>query len=1162
VFLKSLTLKGFKSFAESTRLDLEPGITVVVGPNGSGKSNVVDAIGWVLGAQAPSIVRSKSMDDVIFAGTAKRPALGRAEVVLTIDNRAGLLPIDFTEVTISRTLFRSGDSEYALNGVPCRLLDIQDLLSDTGVGRQQHVIISQGQIDAVLNARPEERRAIIEEAAGILKYRKRKERSERRLASTEGNLNRLNDLIREVRRQLRPLEKQADAARRHAGVVAELTALRLHIAGRQIDELRTRLERAAAARAELTREGDELGARLAHLDTGVTQAEAELSARGAADVGDDLARMEALRERARGLQAVLRERARGIERERSSFTDQGVIFTLEADAAGLRAELEALDAEAGALVPETEALEEALAQLEADRADLERRSAETDLNAAGRAAEARGELVARRAGIERDTSELNRVRARLADLDTRLERLVADVAARRDEVERLVDAERPLIDALEEAEHGRARAEHDVERAADVLRRADAERHRWTARAEALALALDDARAQSGADHLVSLDGVLGPLFDLVEIDDGWLPAVEAAIGEALGTVVVADGVAARRALTALRDGDLSGSLLPAGVVRPAAAPSGLGEPVRAHVSGRRAEVEAVLDALVGAAVAVDGWEAAAEVAEAHPEAVVVTREGDRFSARGWRVGRRHADASRAALEEAGDRAERATYEHAGAAEQLEAAKRALAAAQQAEADAAREIDEHDARRTSALEVMARVDADRLAAERERDALAAQREEVEARIDRDQRLVGDLEAALAELEADDESARAAGRELRTLRTTIEERASELGRRRTELEVRQAGQRERRRVAEQRLGDIEARLAKDTEERRDVEARRDEIDARARAVLRLTAEVEARAAEIDEVLEGLRERRRAQSEAVRGVAARLDGLRRERGEAEQVLREVRERAQREELREAEVAVRLETATETLRHELDCEPDRAVAADCPPLPEGTTATGRARELERELRLMGPINPLALEEYEQLQERHQFLADQLDDVQASRRELRKVIRAIDDEIRGVFSAAYADVAANFEALFTTLFPGGNGRLSLTDAADLLDAGIEIEARPSGKNVRKLSLLSGGERSLTALAFLFAVFRSRPSPFYVMDEVEAALDDVNLHRFLDLIHEFREEAQLIVVSHQKRTMEAADVLYGVTMEPGGSSRVLSERVTDDLTEPLATGA
>ena len=1153
MFLKSLSMKGFKSFADATRLDLEPGITVVVGPNGSGKSNVVDAIGWVLGAQAPSVVRSKAMDDVIFAGTSQRPALGRAEVALTIDNSAGLLPIDFTEVTISRTLFRSGDSEYAINDVPCRLLDIQDLLSDSGVGRQQHVIVSQGQIDAVLNAKAEDRRAIIEEAAGILKYRKRKERSERRLTATEGNLNRLQDLVREVRRQLRPLEKQADAARRHAGVVAELTALRLYIAGRQIDELRTRLEKAVTAKTELAREAEDLKTRLAHLDAEVTRAETELSARGADDVGDDLVRFESLRERARGLSAVLKERARGIERERLSFTDQGVIFSLEADAATLRRELTGVAAEVERLTPELATLAESTATLEADRTAFDLRAADANTDSDGRAAEARGELVARRGGIERDTSELNRLESRLAELAVTAERLDADAAHRRLEVERIVEAQRPLIDALEEAEHARSRLEHDLSRAEDALRRADAERHRWSARADALELALEDARSRSGADHLAAVDGVLGPLFEAIEVDDGWLPAVEAAVGDALGTVVVADVAAARRAIVALREGAHSGAVLPVALTRHRVDRPPVGEAVRDHVRARRPEVEAVLDALVGAAVAVEGdWTVAADAAEAHAGAVIVTREGDRFGPSGWRVGRPEGGATKAALDDARDRAETATIEHAGAVDALDAARRVLADAQGTEADVAREIDEHDGRRTMALEGLSRVDADRRDGVTEKDAFTAHRDEVAARLTREQARVAELEAGLAELEDDEDAAKAAGRELRLLRGAMEERAADLSARRTDLEVRQASLRERQRVAEQRLGEIEPRLAKDAHEREHAESRRSEIDARATAVERLTAEVEARSAEIDQVLDGLRERRRQQSEAVRGVAARLDGLRRERGEAERALTEVRERSQREEVREAEVAVRLETAIETLRVELDSEPDRAVATECPPLPEANTATGRARELERDLRLMGPINPLALEEFEQLQERHGFLQGQLEDVQESRRELRKVIKAVDDEIRDVFTAAYADVATNFESLFSTLFPGGTGRLSLTDPDNLLDTGLEIEARPSGKNVRKLSLLSGGERSLTALAFLFAVFRSRPSPFYVMDEVEAALDDVNLHRFLDLLHEFRQEAQLIVVSHQKRTMEAGDVLYGVTMQPGGSSKVISERVTD----------
>ncbi|HYF45455.1 MAG TPA: AAA family ATPase, partial [Acidimicrobiales bacterium] len=602
-----------------------------------------------------------------------------------------------------------------------------------------------------------------------------------------------------------------------------------------------------------------------------------------------------------------------------------------------------------------------------------------------------------------------------------------------------------------------------------------------------------------------------------------------------------------------LRDGEHSGAVLPTTLGRAAVEPPPVGDPVRDHVRARRAEVEAVLDALIGAAVAVEGgWSEAADAAEAHPEAVIVTRDGDRFSPTGWRVGPQQAGATRAALEEARDKAERATFEHGGAVDALDAARRTVADAQAAEAQVATEIDEHDRLRTTALEVLNRVDADRRAAESELEALTAHRDEVAARLAREQARVDELEAGLAELEQDEDAARAAGRELALLRGALEERAADLVSRRTDLEVRQASLRERRRVAEQRLGDIEPRLARDKSERENAEAKRADIDQRETAVQRLLAEVEARGEEIEGVLADLRERRRQQSEAVRGVAAALDGLRRERTEAERALSEVRERAQREEVREAEVAVRLETAIETLRVELDTEPDTAIAAGCPPLPEGTTATGRARELERELRLMGPINPLALEEYEQLQERHEFLNGQLEDVQESRRELRKVIKAIDDEIRDVFTAAYADVASNFESLFSTLFPGGTGRLSLTEPTNLLDTGLEIEARPSGKNVRKLSLLSGGERSLTALAFLFAVFRSRPSPFYVMDEVEAALDDVNLHRFLDLLAEFREEAQLIVVSHQKRTMEAGDVLYGVTMQPGGSSRVLSERVSD----------
>ena len=1155
MFLKTLTLKGFKSFADTTELELEPGVTVVVGPNGSGKSNVVDAIGWVLGAQAPSAVRSQKMDDVIFAGTAKRPALGRAEVSLTIDNSVGILPIEFTEVTITRTLFRTGDSEYAINGVPCRLLDIQELLSDTGVGRQQHVIVSQGQIDAVLNARPEERRLIIEEAAGILKYRKRKEKAERRLAATEGNLTRLGDLLREVRRQLRPLERQADAARRHGDLVAELRALHLFLAGRELTTLQRRLSDGGAARGELATEDNLLRRTLAELDTGVLAAEAELGHTGGDDLGDALVRFESLREKARGLVAVLAERRRGIDRERGAFVDQAVIATLEAEATRLGSELADADAEAAALAPQQEELAQAQAALAEARGGFEREWAEGIPAPTGRAAEGRGELAALRSGVERGEQELGRAQARLATLREKLDRLEAEADRLRAEAEAAEQAEGPLVERLASAEQQRASAEQRVAEAEAVLRAADGDRHAWIARAEALSLALDQARSRAGAERLASVDGVVGTLLDLVEIDAGWDAAVEAAAGEALAAVVV-DGVAAARAaigaLQAEGDDAIGGAVLALGAHRSAMSPPAVGEPVRAHVRARRADVESLLDALLGGAVAVDGgWPAAVDAALAHPDAVVVTRAGGRFGTSGWRVGTASTGATGAALEEARERADEATVAANHAESSLHGARSLLDEARQVEAALSRQLDEHDGRLTAATEGLQRVEADRRDATTEADALTAHAAELSERLAREQARVSELELTLPLLEAEEADTAERAKAMAAAKAHLEERAAAVGSLRADLEVRSAGLADRRQFLRQRLTEVEARLDGSMEARREAEVRRVELDAKQGAVDHLATLVSDRLATVESELGQLRERRRRQSEAQRAAAARLDDLRHRRADAERRLEETREKARRAELDEAEVKLRLEAAVEALRRDLDVEPDVAMAAEAPEMAEGTTPTARARELERELRLMGPINPLALEEYDALQERHTFLQEQLDDVKGSRRDLSKVIKAIDAEIVDVFAGAYADVSQNFESLFQTLFPGGQGSLRLTTPDDLLETGIEVEAKPSGKNVRKLSLLSGGERSLTALAFLFAVFRSRPSPFYVMDEVEAALDDVNLHRFLDLVHEFRQEAQLLIVSHQKRTMEAADVLYGVTMQPGGSSKVVSERVT-----------
>ena len=1197
MFLKTLTLKGFKSFAESTTLEFEPGITVVVGPNGSGKSNIVDAVAWVLGAQGARTIRSNKMEDVIFAGTSKKAALGRAEVSLTIDNSSGLLPIDFAEVTITRTLFRSGESEYALNGVPCRLLDIQELLSDTGVGRQQHVIVSQGQLAAILDSRPEDRRTVIEEAAGILKFRKRRERAQRRLEASEANFVRLGDLLREIRRQVRPLERQAEAARKYEEMSSELRAIRLHLAGRELAGLRTRAETSVRVKTDLTRRDGELRAELARLDTEVLLAEAQLSALGGGgaiaeadddrfagvNLGDALVRAEALYEKARGQLAFLGERRRSIERDRNAFLDQGVVETLSSEAAKLVVELEHVENEAFDLPPLFDEMSAQEATLAAERADfLAQWGADTanETDRIGRTAvEVRTSRDAAAQAVERATADATRIEARAGSLSERLERLASEAAALETELAALAaqcgddgSASVAASDAARNrlvAEQDLAQAESHQQAADDDLRAAEGERRAWAARVDALVTALDEARARAGAARLAGLDGVVGTLLELVDIDHGWDAAFEAAIGETIAAVVVRDRSAARAALARLHDRGHSGAVFALGTVvarvgfGSGSHPAGdvpLGAtPVRAHVRANDPEVRAALDALLANAYRVEGgWTDALDAALANPDAVIVTAAGDRFAGSAWRAGAGSTGATGAALEQARANADRTAADANAAKDALEAARADVQAAR----SGAQQARQHEQVRASELEHaksrlgraqagLPRLREDHEEARSEVALLTAQRDDLLSRVADDAARVHALEAELPALvEQENEIAIRQARR-REASQRLDGRATAVASLRRELEVRAAGIEERRRILLSRQAEIDERLSRSVAERDVAEQRRIELDLLAERTEALHAVVQDRAEQLEGGLVDLRERRRRQNEQARAATGRLDGLRRSRQAAESELMLARERSQRAEIEGAEIRLRIETLVEQIRREFDLEPDRAVEAECPEMANAAIApTTRARDLEREVRLLGPINPLALEEFSALQERHTLIESELEDVKTARRDLSKVIRAIDEEIVTVFSAAYADVAENFEKLFGMLFPGGQGALRLTDPENALETGVEVEARPSGKNVRKLSLLSGGERSLTALAFLFAVFRSRPSPFYLMDEVEAALDDPNLHRFLLLLHEFRAEAQLLVVSHQKRTMEAADCLYGVSMQPGGSSKVVSERI------------
>ncbi|HEV8622995.1 MAG TPA: chromosome segregation protein SMC [Acidimicrobiia bacterium] len=1156
MFLKRLTVKGFKSFADRTTLEFEPGVAVVVGPNGSGKSNVVDAVAWVLGAQGARSLRGGKMEDVIFAGTPKRPASPKAEVSLTLDNSAGDLPVASREVTITRSLTRDGESGYAINGEQCRLLDITELLSQTGMGRTQHVIVGQGRLDAILQARPEDRRAVIEEAAGILKYRQRKEKAERRLEATAVNLERLGDLVKEVRRHLKPLERQADAARRHGGLTEELQAIRLHLAGREITTLTERLTTLGEKKEKVAAEEMVAREQAARLESELAESEAALAALPADSLGDAVATAESLLARARGLGALVAEKRRNIDRSLAALADAGVVETLTAEAATLRVDLTTAVQESAALEPRADELDAVEETLEERRAELEPAG---NLPARKAASDARAELAALAGAIARTEAEQSRLEGRWEPIRRRLARLAEEEAAAG--VGEFDEA--PLVAALESAQSARAAAEAAASEAEETRRAADGDVHRWTARADALEAALGDLRAGL-ASALDGVDGILGLVVDLITIESGTEAGVAAGLGDALRGVVARDADSARSAMARLRSAGTAGTVLV-----PDASASGVPDcgdravrNANAGAAGVRAlatcvgssvpGLESVLSRLLDSTVLVDGpWEQALSVALANPQVVIVTPDGDRLDGRGaWHAGGTVIGATPAAAEEARRRAAEAAGARDAAEAALGKARSALEEARRWEAAGDKALDSHRGRQAAVAAAAERLRTERAEAEAEAAALEEHATALATQAEAENARRADLEARYPQLEAaeDEERLQESSRRAAADALEAETRAAAAARRQYDLQV--AAVEERRRGLTRRLEEVEARLVRHGEARQQAEERRAALAHRGDAYAAIDRAIQERITVLGEVHGRLRDQRRERSEAARAVAARLEALRGERATAERSGGDARERRARLEIEEAEVRTKLDAALEACRRDLECEPDVALAAPAPPCPEGTTLAARGRELERELRQMGAINPLALEEYEAQKERYTLLESQLEDVKAARRDLQQIIRQVNEEIATLFASAYEDTEGHFEALIATLFPGGSGRLRLTEPEDPLNTGIEIEARPSGKSVRRLSLLSGGERSLTALAFLFAVFRARPTPFYILDEVEAALDDVNLCRFVDLIQEFRDEAQLLIVSHQKRTMEAADCLYGVSMPPGGSSIVVTQRV------------
>ncbi|WP_371676477.1 AAA family ATPase [Streptomyces sp. NBC_01276] len=1272
--LKSLTLRGFKSFASATTLRFEPGITCVVGPNGSGKSNVVDALSWVMGEQGAKSLRGGKMEDVIFAGTTGRPPLGRAEVSLTIDNSDGALPIEYAEVTITRIMFRGGSSEYQINGDTCRLLDIQELLSDSGIGREMHVIVGQGRLDSVLHADPMGRRAFIEEAAGVLKHRKRKEKALRKLDAMQANLARVQDLTDELRRQLKPLGRQAAVARRAAVIQADLRDARLRLLADDLVALRGALDAEIADEAALkerkeSAERDLAGAlrQEAALEESVRRLAPRL--RRAQQTWHELSQ---LAERVRGTESLALARIKSasapVEDERRGRDPE----ELEREATRIREQ----EAE---LTAALEAAERALEDTAEHRAGLERALAEEErrLRDAARAVADRREELARLNG------RLGAARSRAGAAEAEIDRLVAarDEArvraeAARQEYEALAEEVGGLEDPEVEAEYDAARAastgaEAALAAAREALTSAERSRAAVSARREALALGL---RRKDGTGALLAarerLAGLLGPAAERVTVAPGYEVAVAAALGAAADAVAVASPAAAALAIRHLRAGDAGratflvapavipgpgqarggaiplpgqapdaaapgqapggavpgqaqdaaapdrapdaalpgrapapggGTALPVQdrgpdeVPHPAPAPApghgteaGATEPhapvltaggpawrEAAALVGGDAEVRRAVAWVLRDHVVVGSLEEAEAVVAGYPGLVAVTADGDVLGAHlahGGSAGAPSLIEVQAAVDEA-----------AAELERLDGECRELTGA---EADAR-------ARRDAAAALAEELAERRRAGEQARAGVAQQLG----------RLAGQAKGALGEAERSALAAAKAEEALERARVDVAECAERLAAVEEMPVEREPDTSARDRLAADganaRQTEMEARLQLRTHEERvkALAGRADGLDRAARAEREARTRAERRRqrlrheAEVGRaVAEGARQllahlavsigradRERTAAEGAKGLCERELGEARGRGrDLKAELDKLTDSVHRGEVLGAEKRLRIEQLETRALEELGVEPAALVAEYGPdqPVPPSPPAEGevlpedpqdprnrpgpfvraqqekRLKSAERAYQQLGKVNPLALEEFAALEERHQFLSEQLDDLRKTRADLLQVVKEVDRRVEQVFTEAYHDTAREFEGVFSRLFPGGEGRLVLTDPDDMLATGVDVEARPPGKKVKRLSLLSGGERSLTAVALLVSIFKARPSPFYVMDEVEAALDDTNLQRLIRIMVELQESSQLIVITHQKRTMEVADALYGVSMQGDGVSKVISQRL------------
>ncbi len=1183
--LKSLNVKGFKSFASSTTLAFEPGVTCVVGPNGSGKSNVVDALAWVMGEQGAKSLRGGKMEDVIFAGTSGRAPLGRAHVSVTIDNSDGALPIDFSEVTISRVMFRSGGSEYSINSTPCRLLDIQELLSDSGIGREMHVIVGQGQLDQILHATPEERRGFIEEAAGVLKHRKRKERAVRKLAAMQANLTRVQDLTKELRRQLTPLGKQAEVARRASVIQTDLRDASLRLLADDLHTLTQQYQQEIADESAMRERRALVEAQLANAQSqeAVLEAAALAEAPALAQAQETWFALSGLRERYAGTVGMAGERVRSLAPEPEEERRGRAPEDLEVEARSMRTQELELN---GLVEQQRSALSLAVAARTAAEAALA--SAEQELRAAVRAA------ADRREGVVRLQGQVNAARSRAEARASEIERLRGQSgaarhrAARADQEFRVLEAsiagldegELDLDSGYEAAQAALLSADERIAEVADREAQVERVRAGLSARVEALEpmVAVADVTAELAQG---AVDGVAGTLAAQLQVDRGFEVAVGAALGAAADAALAESSTAAVRALGwmgeqgAGRAAILVPDLPASDRSRWPALPPGVRWAV--DCLSCKGPAAAVMGALLDrVAIVDDDVAAAAQVAADLPGVLAVTR-GGALVGRGLMIGGAPSAPSRIEVTAS---LERARVDLASAAHDAERIRFELAALRTQREGAVAAVDEaldrlheSDARMAATAEQLGNL------GQQSRSALAeAQR--LERSLAASEQALADDSATLGELT--ERLDRASLTPLDTAEPSPDARdeaaAQAEAARRGEVDSRLAVRtsEERARAIAGRAEQLE-RAAANERSARHRAAQRRERRARAEAIARAVADGAAAVlARLDVSVAAASEARTVAERARAESDSELSDLRGRIRALTADLDELTSSVHRDEVARAEQRLRIENLADRAMSEFGMDPDSLMEDYGPDqlVPPSLRAPGdeidpdgpqpqsyayvraeqerRLRTAEKAMALLGKVNPLALEEFAALEERHRFLTEQVEDLTRSRSDLLDLIRDVDARVEEVFAAAYADVAAQFERVFARLFPGGSGRLVLTEPGDMLTTGIDVEARPPGKKIKRLSLLSGGERSLTAVAFLVALFQARPSPFYVLDEIEAALDDVNLGRLLDVIEELRQSSQLIVITHQKRTMEIADALYGVSMRGDGVTHVISQRLRE----------